>query len=149
MTTQTLSNSIANTDKTTFLRRVLQADAAVVAVSGLALIGFAQPFADFLGSTGIDSATMTTILRLIGLLFFPIAAFVLYTANSQPLKSRFAWGIIGFDFVWALTSLALLVTNALGLSTGGNWLMLIQADIVLLFGIMEWVGISRAKSTRL
>jgi hypothetical protein len=143
MTTQTLSHP----DKTPFLRRVLQVNTGIVTTDGLALIAFAPQLTDFLASTVIDASTMTTLLRVMGIGFLPVAALVLYTA--QTLNKRLAWFITAIDIVWGLLSFILLLTNALGLSTGGNWLLLIQADIVLLFGIMEWVGISRAKTTGL
>jgi hypothetical protein len=147
MTTQTLSNTSTTHDKTPFLRRVLQVNTGIVATAGLALIAFAPQLTDLLASTLIDASTMTTVLRVMGIGFLPVAALVLYTA--QTLNKRLAWIITAADIGWPLLSFILLLTNALGLSTEGNWLLLIQADIVLLFGIMEWVGISRAKTTGL
>jgi hypothetical protein len=145
MTTRSIPN--IDTDKIPFLRRVLQVNTGIVTTAGFALITFAPQLTDFLASTVIDASTMTTVLRVMGILFLPVAALVLYTA--QTLNKRLAWFITAIDIGWPLLSFALLLTNALGLSTEGNWLLLIQADIVLLFGIMEWVGISRAKTTGL
>lgn len=71
------------------------------------------------------------------------AAFVAYTAYSQPFERTYAWAIFVLDIAWVVVSWLLLATQALPLTTQGSWAVLIVADIVLLFGIVEFVGLRR------
>ena len=49
------------------------------------------------------------------------------------------------DIAWVVGSIIFLVSDALSLTTAGNWDVLIVGDVVLLFAIAQILGLRRMK----
>lgn len=101
-------------------------------------LGIAE--ADVLGL--LDGSTFLVIIAVGTLLF---GAFGAWTSAGKPIRRDFAWAIVVSDFAWVIISWVLLLMNALPFTTAGSWAVLIVADIVLLFGIVQIVGIRRMR----
>ena len=138
MTTTTQTQAQADA----LLRRVLYANSAFSIVSGLIFMLAPAGVADFLGLLGMAGSTFIAVIG-IGILLF--AAFVLYTATRERIKPRLAMSIIVMDSAWVLGSAVLLLTGALPLTTAGNWAVLIVADAVSVFAIIEYIGFRRIR----
>jgi hypothetical protein len=138
MTTTVYSTSTA--DKSILLRRVLRVNAISSLGSALLLILASAPVAEWMG---MESPGGATLLLILGFGFAIFGGVVWYTANTQPLNTRLAWVITALDLAWVALSAVLLLTNALSLSTAGNWAVLIVADLVLALGVLEFIGVRR------
>lgn len=127
----------------TLLRNTFRANAAFSFITATLLLitsnewlGIAD--ADVLG---IMDGNGFLMFIAIGTLIFGGA--VMFVSSQTPIKPQFAWEIVFADLAWVLVSWGLLLTNALPFSTAGSWAVLIVADIVLLFGVMQIIGIRR------
>lgn len=150
MATQTYSSSTlspsADIGRETLLRRVLYGNVAFSVLSAGLFLFASQQVVEFLGIAGtmvfdlVDGVTFISILG-VGIAIFALD--VLYVATRKPLSVPQAWMIAIADFVWVALSWLLLATGAIPFSDAGNWAVLIVADIVLIFGIAEVVGIRR------
>lgn len=69
------------------------------------------------------------------------AAQVFYIASQNPIKPIWVKYAITMDVLWVVGSFLLLITNALSLSTIGNWVVLMIADIVLIFATLQFYGL--------
>lgn len=120
-----------------FLRRVLQADAATAALSGLGFTLAAGPVAAFLG---LDAPWP---VRLTGLLLLLFAADVAYVASRDTLNRTFVAAIIAANLLWVAGSALLLLTGWVAWSPAGFWAVASVADIVAVFAALQWVGLRR------
>ncbi len=124
----------------TLLRRALRANALFSTASGALFLLASPQVADFLG---LDGAAPFIAVAGIGILLF--AAFVLYTATRERINPRLALAITGLDVVWVIGSAGLLLSGALSLTTAGRWAVLIVADVVAVFALIEYVGLRRIR----
>lgn len=132
MTTQTHS---ATQDQTTLLQKALIANSVFSVASGLLFLlapGFIGEY------FGLTSGTPILIIG-IGLLFF--AGFVYWVGSKTPVNLNYAMEIVIGDVLWVAGSAVLIFTDVLALTTSGKWAIAIIADIVLLFAIVQFVGI--------
>lgn len=121
------------------LRNALRANAAFCSASALLAILGGGMLVNFLGAG--------TSLFFIGLgALLALHATILYYGTTQGRISRtLAWYAIAGDLGWVLASAMLLLTDAFGLSDAGKWATLIVADIVLVFVIVQIVGVRRLR----
>lgn len=119
------------------LRGALRSNAIFSAVSGIVMVLGAGPMTTFLGIAEAGP------LRLIGAGLFIWAAFAVYVAAQRPPSRGLVWLIIGGDLLWVVGSVLLIALDPLALTTGGKWLVALLADIVLLFAIVQFVGLRR------
>lgn len=131
MATQTLQND-------TLLRNTLRGNSLFSATTGLLLLIGANAIAAFLGIT-----EAATVLAIMGVGIFGFAAFVFFVAGRAIIDSRFGWLIFAMDVIWVVISVVILATDAFGLSTEGRWAVLIVADLVAVFAVLEYVGLRR------
>ena len=119
------------------LRRLLLADAAICAVSGIGLVVFRSPIADLVGR---DS---TTALAAIGtfLAVLAIGLSSLARAHRRTMLRLTPWSAEG-DLLWAAASLA--VAAVASLNGTGRVLVLIQAVAVAGMGVAKLAGRRRA-----
>ena len=87
-----------------FLRGVLLADAAACAVSGLLMAFDGGALA---GPLGVPAAALTYV----GLVLLPVAAFVAYVATRETLHRPSVWAVVVCNALWAVDSVALLLTG--------------------------------------
>lgn len=127
------------THRDNLLRNALRANAAFCSASALLAIFGAGLLTNFLGAgTNIFFMGLGVLLLL--------HAAILYVATTQStLPRNIAWYAIVGDVAWVLASAAILLTDAFSLSDGGKWATLIVADIVLVFAIVQFIGIRRLR----
>jgi hypothetical protein len=117
------------------LRRALLANASFSMISGLVLV-FAQRWVARL--LGLPEATNLITLG-IGLLVF--AAILVLFARKKPLKRSDAWIAVILDLSWVVGSYPLLFV--VPFSVSGKWVVAIVAEVVMIFALVQWLGIRR------
>lgn len=122
------------------LRRVLQANMVFSGLSGLLLAVDAGPLSRWLG---IPAAWLLVVIG-IGLLGFAWQLF--QTAQQNPMNLRQANAILVLDVAWVVGSALLLFTGWVAFTTAGWWAVLLVADVVAAFAILEYVGIKRVRT---
>ena len=128
-------------DNTNFLRRALQANGMFSAVSGLVLIFAAEPVSHLLG------LTLPSILMGIGAALLLYAVGLFRNAIQKSINHLEVWVAVVLDGAWVLGSGLLILTGLL--SATGNWLVALVADIVLVFGVLQFYGLRRIKRERI
>lgn len=125
------------TPRSNLLRNSLRGNAAFSILSGTLLILTASPLATWLGSGP------PIILTIIGLSLLIFAAGLVHNASRETINILEAKAAVALDGLWVLGSYAII---ALGLlSTKGNWLVAMVADVVLVFSILQYFGIRNLK----
>lgn len=122
------------------LHTVLRLNAAFCGIFGLAFLLFAGSFAGWLG---IPSAAA---LLVTGLLLIGWEIFVLQLVRHPQIPVAGAWAVIFGDLAWVVGSIALLLGGWLPLTKSGAWFVAIIADIVLLFVIIQYLGLKKQTS---
>lgn len=118
------------------LRQALLADAVISGAAGpLMLLG-----AGFLaGLLGLPEA----LLRYAGLALVPYVAFVAYVATRQPISLTSVWAVIVANDLWAVASVALLLSGWVTPNALGIGFVLFQALVVAGFSAMQFLAVRR------
>lgn len=124
-------------DKAQLLRSALLGNSIFCVLSGLDFALFSRPVADFLG---LSSPTVILVLG-VGLIAYALVVFI--QARAQPLSLPFARFAIVADVLWVIGSAALIFTSMVAFTTAGKWAIAIIADIVLVFAILQYIGLRR------
>lgn len=119
------------------LRRALQADAVVSAVSAAGLIVGAGALGPALG---IPSAALLAV----GIAFVPWAAFLTYLSTRPTIGRRAAWAVVIVNALWVVDSIVLLASGALPLTPAGFWFVVAQAVAVDTLAVAQFLGLRRA-----
>ena len=121
----------------TFLGRSLFGNALFSTLSGLILLLAAGPLSAWMGV--VDTLT----LRVIGgvLLFFALDLFQQSSKAAVPRWKAFYFVVM--DVAWVLGSAVLIWGLALPFTTAGQWTILLVADVVGLFAVLQWIGLRR------
>ncbi|MGB1286225.1 MAG: hypothetical protein ACPG7F_06825 [Aggregatilineales bacterium] len=130
--------------KSPLLRNALRGNGLFSLIGGVTFFLAAQPIADFSGLAGaeiIAGIDGTGFIRLLGVGLLPWAMALFWLASRPVIKNGLAWEVIGGDMLWVAGSALLLMTQALPLNTTGSWMVLILADVVLMFAVVQYVGI--------
>jgi hypothetical protein len=148
MTTQTIV-STNSTNRAQLLRRTLYANGAFSLFSGLLFTFAASSVASFMGIADfmlLGLLNGTTFILIMGIAVVLFAPLLFWIASQTPLNRTFARTIFVMDVAWVVISALLLLPGVLPLTTGGFWGILIVADIVLVFAVLEHIGIRRLRS---
>lgn len=121
--------------KQRLLRRALQGNTLFSVISGVVILAMNRTLVEFLGLP--SNASLTSLG--IGLLGY--AAWLLWIASREKIRIVDAWIAVILDMVWAVGSYALLF--AVRFSSGGKWAVALVAELVFLFGVMQWLGLRR------
>jgi len=132
MTTQTIPND-------SLLRRALLGNTLFSGLSGVIAAVAAGPLAAFLG---LSSPIILIILGL-GLIGYAVGLYRM--ATRQPISRNDALFAVVADTVWVVASLVLLLIGWPPFTTAGRWLVVIIADIVAVFAIVQFIGLRRLK----
>lgn len=119
-----------------FLRRVLLADAATCLATGLLLTLGANALQPLLGLP-------QALLREAGMLLYPFAALVLFTATRPELPRMLVWVIVISNALWAFDSAMLLLAGWVTPTLPGKAFVVVQALAVALFAELEFFGLRR------
>jgi hypothetical protein len=122
-------------EPTCLLRKALLGNALFSALSGLTLL-FAQK--SVLRILGLFNRVSLVVLG-VGLIIF--AATLVVNARRQRVKTSDAWVAVLMDVAWVLTSYVLIFV--LPFSMEGKWVIGVVAELVLLFAILQFMGIRR------
>jgi hypothetical protein len=106
-------------------------------LSGLDFVLFSGPIARFLGLSS------STLLLVLGIILVAYALVVYSQSRAQPLNLAFARYVIILDVLWVIGSAVLVFTNLVAFTIAGKWAIAIIADIVLVFAIVQFVGLRR------
>jgi hypothetical protein len=122
-------------EKAQLLRRALQADGIVSALSGLLLVVVPGEVAALLGagSPGLVAAVGASLV-----------AFGVFVARNgwREVPQRGAAAVtVALNVAWVVGSAVLIAAGPL--SKTGNWAVALVADVVLVFAVAETVGLRR------
>lgn len=123
-----------------FLRRVLLLDAVATGATGLLL----------LGGTGILLNLLNLPASLItyaGVFCVAWAAVVGFASSRNELTRSFVWTITVANALWALGSIALLVSGAVSPTLLGYAFVVAQAIVVGVFAELQFIGLRRQAVT--
>ncbi len=126
------------TDPARWLRLSLRANATFSAVSGSGMLFAASTIAGLLG------IEQTLLVRITGVNLLGFAALLVWLASREVIKPSLAIAVVGADLLWVAGSAGLLPARVF--SPTGNWLVAGVADVVLLFAILQYVGIRRMRA---
>ena len=124
----------------TFLRYALLADAIASGATGLLLIAGAGVLEGFLNIP-------VALSREAGLVLIPYVAFVATVGTRENIMRGAVWAIILANAVWALASVALLVSGWIAPNLLGVVFIAAQAAVVAVFGELQFVGLRRSAAT--
>lgn len=125
------------TNNSSLLRNALFGNSAFSLISGVIFILFSKPIADFLG---LSAAWIPLVLGA-GLIVYGIEIFL--AARTEPVNKGLAIFAVYADLAWVLASAVLIFANPVPFTTAGKWAIAIVADIVLVFAILQFVGLRR------
>ena len=120
----------------TLLRTALGLDAAVSGAMGLVLVLAAGPLAALL-------RIPEPLLRYVGLVLFPYAAWVAYVGTRPAVARGQATAVVAVNAVWAASSILLLVGALVSPTTLGVAFVVLQALVVFAFAEAQWIGLRR------
>jgi hypothetical protein len=119
------------------LRKALTGNAVFSLLSGLVIVFANRWLVSFLGL----SASVGLGLGAIGVSLV-VYAVVLWLSTRRPhIRISNAWLAVVMDILWVLGSCALVVV--VPFSAAGKWTVILVADLVSLFAILQWLGIRR------
>ena len=127
----------SQTERYAFLRRALQANGIFSALSGIIIILADNSIASIIGLP-----EQVSLIGLgISLLLF--AASLLWVASREEIKPAAAWAAVILDIGWVAGSAALISASVL--SAPGNLAVAAVAAIVLLFALLQFLGIRKLR----
>lgn len=129
-----------STSKSSLLRNALYGNSIFSFVSGVMFILFSKPIAGFLGL----SASWIILVLGSGLILYGIEIFL--AARSEPVNRSIARFAVYADLAWVLGSAVLIFANLVPFTDAGKWAIAIIADIVLVFAVLQYVGLRRIAS---
>lgn len=124
----------------TFLRRVLLADAVISGAAGLLM---------FLGAGLLASLLQLpeALLRYAGLILLPWFAFVAYIATRDSPPRSAVWAVIVINTLWVAGSIVLLLSGWVAPNALGVAFVIAQALVVGILAEMQYFGLRRSRTT--
>ena len=127
----------ANTDRTSFLRRSLQLDGIASGLCGVLLVVAASPISAVIG------LAEPGIARVVGALLMVYAAALLWNGERATVSRAEAVAAVVLNAGWVIGSAVVILAGPLTLI--GNLAVAALAAAVLLFGVLEVVGLTRLR----
>lgn len=125
--------------RASLLRKALMGNALFSTLSGLTVL-FAQGWV--LRILGLSKDVSLAIVA-VGLLAFAVT--LLISARRQQIKTSHAWVAVLMDLAWVLGSYVLIFV--VPFSTEGKWVVGVVAELVLVFAVLQFVGIRRIQKS--
>ena len=123
-----------------FLRKALLGNAVLSTLSGATLLIAHEWVGRLLG------VSATSGLAILGLSLIAFAGMLVLNARSSQVKTAEAWTIVCMDVAWVLGSVVLLWVVPFRVQ--GKWVVAAVADLVLLFAILQVVGIRKLQRSQ-
>jgi hypothetical protein len=127
-------------DRTTFLRRVLLADALASAAMAALLLPAAGALA---GPLGLPAG----LLRGAGLALLPWVALTAWLGTRAEPSRPLVWAVVGGNAIWVADSLVLLLSGWVAPTALGVAFVLAQAAAVATFAVLQAMGQQRLAET--
>jgi hypothetical protein len=128
-------------ERACLLRKALIGNALFSTVSGLTIL-FAQGWV--LRILGLPSSVNLLVLGA-GLIVFAVTLVI--NARKQQVKKSDAWIAVCMDVAWVIGSYVLIFI--VPFSTEGKWVVAVVAEAVLVFAVLQFVGIRRIQKSEL
>ena len=129
-----------STSNSSLLRNALYGNSIFSFVSGVIFLMFSKAIAGFLGL----SASWIILALGLGLIVYGIEIYL--AAKSEPVNRNIAKFAVYADLAWVLGSAVLIFANLVPFTDAGKWAIAIIADIVLVFAVLQYVGLRRIAS---
>ncbi len=126
-----------STKSESLLRKSLLANAVFTTVCGLALVLASGPLAALIGAVGV------TELIIIGVILLLYAVDLARTAFGERLPRSRIYYFIVMDVLWVIGSAVVLWGFAVPFTAAGQWIILLIADAVGLFAVLQYLGLRR------
>jgi hypothetical protein len=127
----------ANTDRTRFLRRSLQLDGLASGLCGVLLLAAAAPISALMGLAD------PSIARVVGALLILYAAALVWNGARATVSQAEAVAAVVLNAAWVIGSTVVVLAGPLTLI--GNLAVAAVAAAVLLFAVLEVVGLTRLR----
>ena len=127
--------------RASLLRTALIGNALFSTLSGLIILVAQGRVLRILGL----SSSLNLMILGVGLIAF--AATLVINARKQPVKKSDAWLAVVLDLAWVAGSYVLIFV--VPFSTEGKWVVGVVAELVLLFAVLQFVGIRRIQNSEL
>jgi uncharacterized membrane protein len=127
----------ANTDRASFLRRSLQLDGIASGLCGVLLVAAASPISAVIG------LAEPGIARVVGALLVVYAAALLWNGARATVSRAEALAAVVLNAGWVIGSAVVILAGPLTLI--GNLAVAAVAAAVLLFAVLEVVGLTRLR----
>lgn len=127
-----------NLQSPSFLRRVLLADAAAGAVTGLLMA---------LGADMLESLLQipAALLRSAGIILLPMAALIAYLATRQQPSRAAVWAVIICNALWTLDSFYVAFSGWISPNALGQAFIVLQAVVVAVFAELEYFALRNSR----
>jgi len=127
----------ANTDRASFLRRSLQLDGIASGLCGVLLVAAASPISAVIG------LAEPGIAQVVGALLVVYAAALLWNGERATVSRAEALAAVVLNAGWVIGSAVVILAGPLTLI--GNLAVAAVAAAVLLFAVLEVVGLTRLR----
>jgi hypothetical protein len=127
----------ANTDRASFLRRSLQLDGIASGLCGVLLVAAASPISAVIG------LAEPGIAQVVGALLVVYAAALLWNGARATVSRAEALAAVVLNAGWVIGSAVVILAGPLTLI--GNLAVAALAAAVLLFAVLEVVGLTRLR----
>jgi len=127
----------ANTDRASFLRRSLQLDGIASGLCGVLLVAAASPISAVIG------LAEPGIAQVVGALLVVYAAALLWNGARATVSRAEALAAVVLNAGWVIGSAVVILARPLTLI--GNLAVAAVAAAVLLFAVLEVVGLTRLR----
>jgi hypothetical protein len=122
------------------LKKALRGNALFSMLSGVAVLLANRWLVQFLGLPDKVS------LAVLGISLMVYAGILWLNARRPKIKILDAWIAVIMDAIWAAGSYVLIL--AVPFSVAGKWTVALIAEVVLVFAILQWLGIRRVRKSQ-
>lgn len=122
------------------LKKALTGNAVFSVVSGVAILFANRGLVKFMGLPN------TVSLAVLGVSLLVYALLLWLRARRPQVKIADAWIAVVMDVVWVVGSYALIFV--IPFSAGGKWIVALVAELVLIFAILQWLGIRKIRKNQ-
>ena len=120
------------------LRSALRGNGVFSTLSGFLFLLMPTAVATFLGWP-----TYGWLLMLVGAVLLLYAGLLFWEARKPELNRGFAKTAVFMDLAWVIGSALILLLGTPALTIGGMWAVGLVADAVLVFAILQAIGLRR------
>lgn len=106
-------------------------------ISGAAALLLASSVSTLLGLPS------PVLIMVTGVILLGYAAALLFATSRGMVTPQLGWTAVVLDVLWVVGSGVLIFSGVLDMTPAGKWLIAILADIVLLFAVLQTIGLRR------